>query len=820
MEVLRDAAATALYGSRGSAGVIVVTTKKGTSGKARITYDGQMGSKSKPSFAFSPMSSSQLLDTQESYGSILNGSTGSYSGSTNVPGWYYSKNNPRYATLTQAQQLSADNILDSLRGLNTNWKDAIFRNGLFSNHTLSISGGGERTSIYSSVNLYNEEGTTPRTDMNRIQFRNNFDYRDEKLRVSVTSNLGFVRRDFQQSTTTNGTSNPFFAWVLAPSYQTIYNADGTYNTGTGAKYVANNMLDLTYYDRNYNNQINANIGTVIDYKLPGHLTFNLTSGVNFRETQATVYGSKLAYIRKTSSTLTTNAGSQTESLDRFLSTDVRPQLVYDNSFSSKHHLNVNLVGEYVSEFYKDFSMTGYGIDPRTPNTPAAITTATATNQLYPSLSGGKERNRLLSGMLFGNYSYNDKYSLSFSYRQDGSSKLPKSNRWQGFYGFGLVWNAKAESFLNTSNVINVLRLRLNYGGSGNSNNFPFGNYGYLPTYTNGSYAGITTIYANNAGNADLKWEKINQWNFGFDYGFFNNRLYGDINIYNKLTKDLFVQRSLSATAGFGNTGNINVNAGRLQNRGFEWNVNYDIIKTQNLVWTVTGNGGYNKNKVLDLGGVTSYESGTSLISVGLPLGSHYEVKWGGVDQATGAPLYYTKEGKLTTTYSSDDAVQEFGTWESPWKGGFGSQLTYKGFGVSAFFSWQSGGTKVDNQQYFVENLSFLSSGYNQSTSLNFWKQPGDKASTPSPLYSSNFSSNIIHSTSFLRLRNVSMSYVIPKSFVDRTKFFKSAKIYFEGMNLFIWTKWRGMDPEAGATNINLSEYPNPRSFTGGLQVTF
>jgi hypothetical protein len=295
-----------------------------------------------------------------------------------------------------------------------------------------------------------------------------------------------------------------------------------------------------------------------------------------------------------------------------------------------------------------------------------------------------------------------------------------------------------------------------------------------------------------------------------------------VNVYDKRTKDLFVGKALTAEAGFGLGFRLDINIGELQNKGFEWNLNGEVLRTKDLVWTLFTTGGYNKNKVLSLGGLPSIDDGgTGLITVGLPLGSHYEIKWGGVDAATGAPLYYTKDGKLTSNYAAADPVQEYGTWESPWKGGFGTNLRYKGFDLNVLFSWQQGAKKVDNLEYFLENpVGFMAAGYNQSSDLNFWKKPGDIASTPSPLYSVNFSSKIIHDASFVRLRDVSLSYVIPQETVQKTKFISNMRLFVQGSNLFIWTKWRGRDPEAGAVNLNISEYPNPRAFTGGIDITF
>lgn len=815
IDILRDAASTALYGSSGSSGVIVITTKRGVAGKMKVTYSGQLGFKSKPDFAFSPMNTTQLLKTQEDYGKII----GSTASNPTLPGWYYSKNNPRYAALTPAGQADADHRLDSISKINTNWNDAIFRQGNFSNHEISLSGGTGKTRFYSGIALYNESGIALRTDMSRITLRNNVDYADDKFSISFSTNFGYTKRDFQQSAAFN-TSNPFASSALAVPYHLAYKPDGSYYTGTGTKYVAANQLDYTALDQNNNDQLKATIGITSAYKVTKTVTFAVTTGIDFRETQSSVYGNPLAYNRLSSGNITTHAGFQTEGLSRYFSGDVRPSVTFANKYN-KSDVELTVLGEYAVEIFKNFSGTGYGADPKRPNTIAAVTPGNAVNQLYQSITGGKSRNALLSGLAIARYTYDNKYTISGSFRYDGSSKLPTATRWQEFYSVGAVWNAAKENFLKDSRVINTLNVKLSYGSSGNSNNFPGGNYPYQATYSQGQYSGLTTIYATYAGNPQLKWETTYTANLGIDFALANRRVYGDINLYDKRTLNLFVDKRLSATGGFGNDGSLSVNAGKLQNKGVEVSLNYDIVRNRQVVWTLFANGAYNKNKVLSLGGVSSFEQGTELVTVGKPLGSQYQVKWGGVDAATGIPLYYTKAGQLTNFYSAADAVQDFGTWEAPYTGGFGTTVNYKGLDLSVLFSWQQGAVKLDNLQYFLENpAGFLAPGYNQSSDLNFWKKPGDIATTPSPLYGVNFTSELLHDASFVRLRDVTMGYSFPSELLGNSKFISKARFYIQGTNLFLWTKWRGRDPEAGATNINISEYPNPRAMTLGVQVTF
>ena len=818
IDILKDASVTALYGSRGSSGVIVITSKKGSAGKMKLSYSTQNGVKSKPDFAFTPMNTPQLLAAQKSYGAVLNNAS-AYTGSATIPGWYYSPSNPRYASLTPAQQAAAGATLDSISRINTNWKDYMFRTAPFSNNEISVSGGAGKTRIFSSLGLYKEDGVTPRTDMKRISFRTNADYADDKLTISLATAIAYTKRNFQQTTTTNNLNNPFLSVNVATPYATVYKPDGSYATGSGSTFAATNALDLTKFDKNYSDQVKTNLNLTTTYKITNNITAGVTAGVDFRETQASNYGSRLAFLRLAPVAAPDSTGFQSESLTRFVSLDIRPSVNFDKTFAEKHKVSVGVYGEHIRELGKAINFTGYGIDPRTPNTPAAIVKGTADNRLFSSAGGAKTQNALTSGLVLGSYTFSDKYSINGSYRYDGSSKLPKKNRWTSFYSVGGVWTVTKEKFLASSKIFNELRLRGSYGSAGNANNFPFGDFGYLDTYSaSGNYAGLPTLAVSNIGNPDMKWETVYQSNIGTDFSILKNRIYGSIDIYEKITKNLFVQKQLSAEGGGYSP---YVNAGKLSNRGIEFDLSVEVIRRKDFTWTINGKAGYNKNEVKSLGGLASYPFGTGLIVEGVALSSPYEVRWAGVDASTGAPLYYKKDGSITNVYSASDKVQTYGTSEAPWKGGFSSNMRYKNFDFNVFFTWQQGAVKTDNLEYFTENPNgFLAVGYNQSTSLNFWTKPGDIVSTPSPAYGTNFSSKLIHDASFIRLKDVLIGYTVPGDNLKKLKFLSKARFYAEAQNVFMWTKWRGMDPEAGAFNINLSEFPNPRAFTFGVDVTF
>jgi TonB-linked SusC/RagA family outer membrane protein len=835
IDVLKDASAAALYGSRGAAGVIVVTTKRGKSGKMRLGYSGQYGVKFAPEFGYEVMSTDQLLKSQEALGTQIPNSTLSTWGNfPTLPGWQYSQNNPNklvggvIVPKTSADYAFGAQQLDSLRAIHTDWYSQFFETANFSNNEISLSGGEGRTRIYSSLGLYQEEGINKGTDMNRVSLRNNIDHRDQKLTFAFSSNLSYTRRNLQMNPLNgfNAFINPFGVAQLTPQYITPTLPNGKYNVGADFAFFAPTSLDKRARDKVYNNQIKGVISATANYDFTKNIYAGLLAGVDFRETNNITYNDPRVYNTFTSTNVRARSGSMSEAFTRFFQPTGRAYLGYKTTFNAEHSIDATVYGEIIKTYNKAVTATGYGVDTLRPNTINAVTPGNATNQLYQVVGGSKSQRTIES--VFGNlkYSFRQKYALTATYRYDAVSFLPVANRAEDFYSIGAVWDVAKESFLDRINAINSLRLKLSWGQSANAENFPFGDFGFLPQYnTNaGLVSGVTGITIAidptsgnpQVGNPDAAWEFTNTTNLGMDFSLFSNRLYGDVQLYKKVTKNLFATLSLSAASGFGQQ---DINAGSMYNKGIEYNLNYDIVNNRNVTWTVSANGAYNQNKVTSLGNATSFEVGTELISVGLPLGSHYEVRWAGVDAATGAPLYYTKEGKITTNYSTDDKVQTHGTWIPPVTGGFGSSLRYKNFDFSVFFNYASNTTRVNNMEFFMQNPGFLQQGLNQDAGYTFWTKPGDIANVQSPLYQNNFSSRLIQDASWVRLRNITASYTLPESVIRRAKFLSNARFYVTGQNLLTWTHWRGLDPE-DSNNISSTEYPNPRAITAGIEVNF
>ena len=812
VDVLRDAIATAQYGNRGSNGVIVATTKRGRAGKTIVTYSGQAGVTQPGQERFDMMNSSQLLQFQEMLGLQLPNS---------LPGYLYSRKNPDNIGLPEPVLAKYDATLDSLRNINTNWKKVFERNGSFQSHDLNLSGGTAGTRYFLSGGYYKEDGIGLRSDLERYTVRANVDSKTDKLTISFNGTSGYTHRNFIESENGVALANPFAVTYLAVPYQQLYNPDGSIATGSGK--TGPNAYDRIHATTNSNDQIKLLSSLNLTYDITSHIYAGGFAGIDYRQTtnERSIYPNTYAANHSgfptgppTGSSI--GGGSYATGYNNSTEYIVRALGGYRNVFAEKHDVDLQLLSEYTRDYSRSFNFTGYGIDPKLLNTPAAITPGTSTNLLIPAVGGGKSGRSLYAAMALLKYSYEGKYTVNASFRRDGSSQLPEKNRFENFYAAGATWNIMKEKFSMKWNKINELRLRLSYGTSANADGFPIGNFGYLATYGSGIYAGSQTIIPENAGNPDLKWEKIKTLNLGLDFGVLNNRITGSVEVYEKKGTDVIVTQKLPLETGFASQ---DINAAKVRDRGVEVLLNGEIIRSKDIVWSVGGNVAYNKNRVVSLGQVKEFEQGTEIERVGLPVGSHYIVKWAGVDAATGQPLYYQKDGKLTNVYSDADKVAEFGTYHAPWVGGFNTSLRVKGLTLDALFSFEQGFSRFNNQDFFQLNHAFAAAGFNLRTEmLTMWQKPGDVTNIQSPLYERQFVSKDIQDASFLRFRTLTLAYNFTSGLLDRTKVFSAARFFVQGQNLFTWTKWVGFDPEDN-DNVAQYEYPTPRTFTVGLSFS-
>ncbi|MBS2210167.1 TonB-dependent receptor [Carboxylicivirga mesophila] len=821
VSVLKDAASTAIYGSRASNGVILITTKSGAEGTSTVNVRHQSGISIKGVEKFDMMNSSEKLWFEQI--------------AKKGPGWELSPMNPNYELLSPEAQAAQVAELNRLRQINTDWQDQFYRNGKTMSNEVNFSGGNKKTKYYVSYQNYYQEGLSPRSDLNRNTGRLNLDHQlFENIRVGINTTIGQSKINHIESEGGVALSNPYAAVYLANPWEEPYNADGELAAGH-YRYVnphltedennslynpysktGTNALDMMANSTNKEEETKFIGAFTLEWDVLPYLTAKSQYGIDYRHSLYERWVSPDSFY---SNSLGEGApgrdGSISETFSRRTATSFTNTLDFKKVFNDIHTISAVVGTEYLNREYFNFGYTGYGLDPKLPETPATITPGTDTNGYIPTVSGYKSERALFSLFSLVNYTYDGKYTFSGSLRRDGSSAFGTNNQYAVLYSAGFTWDVAREGFMSQVDWVNNLKFRISYGTTGNQEGI--GNFESKTLWSNTEYAGNPGYYLAQAGDPNIKWEVAHKFNVGIDYNLFNNRLNGSIDLYNDRTSDLFIQQTFSAWDGV--PGNIQTtNAGEMRNRGAELLINYDIIRNRDLTWTVGTNLSYNANEITDLGQVKEFEQGTSIVRVGLPINSHYIVQWAGVNPATGDAMYYTKDGQVTTDYSADNNVADFGSSEPPFFGGFNTSVSYKGFELSAHFTFAQGFYRFNNQSFFQENPNFAQ--FNMSSNmLDIWQKPGDMTEIQGVHSQREFSSKDIEDASYLRFRNLMIAYNVPKTVLSKVGFIRSMRLYGQGQNLFTWTKWTGFDPE-DSNNIAQYEYPTPRIFTLGLDLTF
>lgn len=810
VDVLKDAAATSLYGSRGSNGVIVITTKRGrNTGKTTFGVKAQGGFSNRTSPKFEVLDAAERIKYEEEIG-VENGVEIG-------PGFTYSRLNPANANLPAATLAGYDRIRDSLSNTNYDWINTFFRRGTFQEYEVNASGGTDKMKFYSAVNYFKQDGISRRSGLERYSLRNNLDFQSDRFTAAISSTINFARSSFIESENTTAVVNPFAAAYYALPYEIPYINGVLVHPGNAGPY---NVLDQregsTALERmlatsSKRNEIKGVLGGNFRYKIVEGLSAISTVGLDFRELLTERYVNPNTY---TGSNSPGAQGSLTETTTRTMRLIGNAGLNFSKVFAEKHSVDLTALYESIKNTRRSLGFTGYGLNPLLGPTPAAITPGSATG-FTPLTQGYRDQLALQSAIAIAKYTFDNKYTINANWRYDGSSAVPTSKRWHPFYSFGASWNAMKENFMQNVTVLSELQVRASYGISAS----PFStSFGYLPTYTSTGvrYSGASGLALSQIGNQNYDWEYAKSTNIGVDFSLFKRRIRGSIDVYDKKTENLFISQQLPAEAG---ARELDINAGTMDNKGIEVSLSADLVSTRDFRWSVSGNASYNKNEITSLGQVNEFPSGTSIIRVGLPIGSHFIPKWAGVDAATGEGLYYNLDGSVTTAYNtSTQSVAEFGSWLPKYQGGFSTSADFKGFYAEAFFSFAAGNKRFNNEDYFNENPSFATS--NQSIKvLERWRKPGDITNIQKFGTARRFSSKDIQDNSFLRFRNLNIGYNVPKDFLAKhANFFSGMTIYAQGQNLFTWTNWRGFDPEDD-NNISTFEYPAARTYTLGINVS-
>lgn len=783
ISILKDASATAQYGSRGSNGVILITTKRGSAGDTRVRYSSQLGASVSGNPNFDMMNTEEKLRFEE----ILR--TG--------PGWNSSPNNPN-ATLDR----------DELLATNRDWSDTFFRTGTTQTHDLSVSGGNEDIRYFISGSIFDQQGIGIRSELERYSLRINTDINaSENFEIGFNGQGSYSESSFIESEGGVALANPFAVAYLANPYEELFTEDGDIAVGPG-KTGANafDRLDKDTFDRN---EIKF-VGQTYARYLYDNFVFSQELSLDFRERYFSRWVNPNSFAGQ--SVGSGNSGSLNRTTNRLSNATSNTSVRYRNEFAGRHQVDAYLANEFIKNHFQSFGYTGYGLNPKLGATPASISPGSEDNpELIPDLAGFITENTLWSVLGNVDYSLDEKYNLKLTLRRDGSSRFGDDNRFAWLWSVGTSWVASNEDFLSDADYLSSLIIRASYGTTGNQ--FGIGNYQRIATFATGTFAGENTIFPNSPGNDELQWETARKLNVGVDFNLYEGRLNAKLDVYNEVTDDLFIDQQLSRTAGFSS---LEINAGSMRNRGFEIALDSDVIRTSETLLNLNFNYSYNQNEILDLGQVDEFELGTSIIREGLPLGTHYIVEWAGVDPATGAPLYYDLDGNVTPNFSNDLAKADFGTWQPPITGGFGLDFAWKNFSVRSQFNYSFGNKIFNNQLFFQENHGFA--GFNQRRNmLNIWQEPGDITDIQSNQFGRQFTSKDIEDGSYIRFRNLMVSYTLPGELLNNQV--RNIRVFAQGQNLHTWTAFTGFDPEEG-NNIAQYSYPLPRIFTAGIDINF
>lgn len=865
MTVLKDAASNSLYGSRGANGVIIITTKKGKAGQARVTVDAKWGSNSRA------IQDYNLISSPAQYYEMYYGALKSYfqnaQGMSASDAHIAANNNLTlnndyglgynvYSVPNGQYMIGMNGLLNPHATLGNvvsykgqeylltpdNWLDNAYKNGLRQEYNVSISGGTEKSSFYSSISYLKNEGITEKSDYERFTGRLKSDYQVKEW-LKVGANLSYTHTDansLSEDGSSNSSGNIFaYATGVAPIYP-LFIRDGAgniivdkngiprYDYGdkanagmsrpifSGGNAYSANLLDT---NNSEGNAMTANgffeIRFLEDFK------FTWTSGVNVAEARLTSFTNPY-YGQYASSN-----GISSKYHNRTLSYNHQQLLNYRKEFGH-HNVEVMLGHEaYRSKFYTLMGSRSNVFDPSNTELSGAITDK-GTDSYTTDYNTEGYFSRV-------QYDYDNKYFASASYRRDASSRFHPDNRWGNFWSAGLAWMINKEDWFDTS-WIDMLKLKASYGSQGNDN---IGDYRYTNTYTITNSNGYPAAVPNVKGNKDITWETNGNFNAGIDFELFRGRLSGTVEYFYRKTTDMLFSFPLPPSYGYTS---YYANVGDMRNQGVEAEINATVFQTKDFSWDVHVNLTHYKNKItylpeerktMNTEGVAGYSSGTYYYGEGLPLYTYRMPKYAGVD-ADGRALYYkdVKDDKgnllgrtTTTDYSSADYYL-CGTALPDVYGGFGTSLSYKGFDVSVDFTYQIGG-----QVYDSDYASMMASPTTNKKGFNFhadlldaWSTENLSSSTPRLQFGDEFSAatsdRFLTSASYLSLQNINVGYTLPANLVHRMNIEK-VRVYLTADNVWTWSKRQGLDPRQSISGAVTSSYYAPmRTISGGITLTF
>lgn len=789
--VLKDAASASLYGAKGANGVVLITTKKGKEGKLRVNMAAKYG----------------ITDFAYTYRPLMGGEERRELIHEGLVNFQLDKG----VSEQEAQQYADANIDQYAKRLPqgySDWESALFKTGYQQDYNLSASAGNQNSSFIGSLGYTKQTGVSLNSEMERFTGRVDASNKYKKVEFGMNASLSWTKNVHLPEGKFYGSAIYASKVNLTPSTP-IYNEDGTYASGYRENNGYNPILEAEvndYYARTvramgtakiaYNVWDNLKVSSVftVDYSLTKDFFFQSPDGRDGATYQGRGRMQMTDRIRYTS----------------------QNNLTYSKTFG-KHSVSAVTAFEVMKYDYEDLyaAKKTYGQDINT----------SLGNAADPIDADQKlQEDALMSYVASVNYSYDDKYYASFSFRRDGSSRLSPDTRWGNFWSLSASWRLSQERFMQPlKSVLSDLKLRASYGVNGN---LPSSYYGYQSTYTTGAfYSGKPSPWESTLGNEELTWEKNYALNLGLDIGLFS-RVNVSLDWYTRTTKDLLMSKQLNSISGFSS---LLTNVGQMRNTGVELEVRSNNIKTKDFSWTTAFNLSHNKNKILKLADLPWFVDGRYVRKEGYPFNTIYLREYAGVDPETGSALYYDNQQDENGNYTKNKVTDPGQASPIPLKditptisGGFMNTFNYKFIDLSFNLSYSFGGYSYDNASYILQDDGYSVISNKSTEQRRRWQKPGDITDVPRFVYGNkkggNYnSSRAIHSTDHIRLKSLILGLNAPKAWLQKLGI-GNARIYFSGTNLLTWAAYDQYDPEMSGV---VGFYTPPlKTYAFGLELKF
>ena len=789
--VLKDAASASLYGAKGANGVVLITTKKGKEGKLRVNMAAKYG----------------ITDFAYTYRPLMGGEERRELIHEGLVNFQLDKG----VSEQEAQQYADANIDQYAKRLPqgySDWESALFKKGYQQDYNLSASAGNQNSSFIGSLGYTKQTGVSLNSEMERFTGRVDASNKYKKVEFGMNASFSWTKNVHLPEGKFYGSAIYASKVNLTPSTP-IYNEDGTYASGYRENNGYNPILEAEvndYYARTvramgtakiaYNVWDNLKVSSVftVDYSLTKDFFFQSPDGRDGATYQGRGRMQMTDRIRYTS----------------------QNNLTYSKTFG-KHSVSAVTAFEVMKYDYEDLyaAKKTYGQDINT----------SLGNAADPIDADQKlQEDALMSYVASVNYSYDDKYYASFSFRRDGSSRLSPDTRWGNFWSLSASWRLSQERFMQPlKSVLSDLKLRASYGVNGN---LPSSYYGYQSTYTTGAfYNGKPSPWESTLGNEELTWEKNYALNLGLDIGLFS-RVNVSLDWYTRTTKDLLMSKQLNSISGFSS---LLTNVGQMRNTGVELEVRSNNIKTKDFSWTTAFNLSHNKNKILKLADLPWFVDGRYVRKEGYPFNTIYLREYAGVDPETGSALYYDNQQDENGNYTKNKVTDPGQASPIPLKditptisGGFMNTFNYKFIDLSFNLSYSFGGYSYDNASYILQDDGYSVISNKSTEQRRRWQKPGDITDVPRFVYGNkkggNYnSSRAIHSTDHIRLKSLILGLNAPKAWLQKLGI-GNARIYFSGTNLLTWAAYGQYDPEMSGV---VGFYTPPlKTYAFGLELKF